>query len=297
MSDAVYARITTQIIQKLEKGVVPWHKPWKSGPASFPANLASRRRYRGINVFILACQGYNSPFWLTFRQAGEMGGTIKKGEKSTAVVFWKKQEVLTETGEDKPKPQFPVLRYYHLFNLEQCHGIQTPKPIEGLKPVEYDPIDAAERIIAGYPTPPKIEFRGDQALYRPKEDLILCPIMGRFTSVDGYYSTLFHELTHSTGHEDRLNRKTLTDLCPFGSTNYSKEELVAEMGAAMLSAEAGLDVALVDNSASYIAGWLKRLTNDPRLVVMAAGQAQLAVDHILGRSFAIEEPVQAQNLA
>ena len=154
-------------------------------------------------------------------------------------------------------------------------------------------IEEAERIAAEYKDAPRIEFRGDQAMYLPREDVICLPSIQRFDSGQEFYSTLFHELTHSTGHEKRLARKTLTDLCPFGSTNYSREELVAEMGAAMLSGECGIENTVIDNSASYIAGWLKRLQNDRRLVVVAAGQAQQAVDHILGRRFTIEEPEAA----
>lgn len=286
MSDAVYARITESIISRLESGVVPWHKPWRE--AGFPANLVSKRPYRGINVFVLGAQGFGSPYWLSFRQASELGGTVRKGEKATPVVFWKWHDKEFEAAEQKKKARIPLLRYYHVFNVEQCEGVSYPKP-----PVrEVHPIEAAETLCLGYDNPPYIE-RGEQAFYRPKLDSISMPMMDRFETAEEYYSTLFHEFVHSTGHEKRLDRKTLTDLCPFGSTNYSKEELIAEMGAAMLSGECGIDHAVIDNSASYIASWLKRLQNDRRLVVVAAGQAQQAVDHILGRKFIAEEPVQA----
>ncbi len=286
MSEKVYDRITASIISRLESGVVPWHKPWSE--AGFPSNLVSKRPYRGINVFILGTQGFGSPYWMSFRQASELGGTVKKGQKATPVVFWKWPEKDVEAAAAKKAARIPLIRYYSVFNAEQTEGISYPTP-----PVrEVHPIEAAETVCLGYEDPPHIE-RGNQACYQPKADAIFMPVMDRFENAEEYYSTLFHELTHSTGHEKRLDRKTLTDLCPFGSTNYSREELIAEMGAAMLSGECGIDHAVIDNSASYIANWLKRLQNDRRLVVAAAGQAQQAVDHILGRKFIAEEPVQA----
>lgn len=282
MSEKVYSRITEAILHRLEQGIVPWHKPWRQ--AGFPMNLVSQRRYRGINVFILGSQGYGSPYWLSFRQASELGGSVRKGEKATPVVFWKWQDKEFEAAEEKKTARIPLIRYYHVFNVEQTEGISYPKaPVPEVKPIA-----AAERVLMWYEDPPRIE-RGNQACYRPQDDAIVMPVKERFPKMEEYYSTLFHELTHSTGHEKRLARKTLTDLCPFGSTNYSREELVAEMGAAMLSGECGIEQVVIDNSASYIAGWLKRLQNDRRLVVVAAGQAQQAVDHILGRRFTIAD--------
>jgi len=287
MSEAVYSRITQEIMGRLEKGTVPWHRPWKRG-SGFPRNLVSGGCYRGINLFVLAAQEYESPYWLTFRQAVLRGGTVRKGEKSTPVVFWKWVETEVKKLDKEETLRLPILRYYHVFNVEQCERIEYPKP-EALP--DLKPIESAERICMGYEDPPWID-QGTQACYRPKDDAIVMPKRERFENAEEYYSTLFHELTHSTGHEKRLARKTLTDLCPFGSTNYSKEELIAEMGAAMLSGEAGIENSTIDNSASYIAGWLKRLQNDDRLLIIAAGQAQRAVDHILGQKFSVE-PEQA----
>jgi antirestriction protein ArdC len=183
----------------------------------------------------------------------------------------------------------PVVRYYRVFNLAQCEGIKDPD----IPPASYpglQPIDAAEKFIGEYPDSPKIVQKGDKAYYVPSEDTIYVPKLNRYKIREEYYSTLYHELVHSTGHEKRLGRKTLTELCPFGSTNYSREELVAEMGAAILCGEAGIENGTIDNSASYIAGWLKRLQDDRGLVVLAAAQAQKAVDLILGRKFEVDQP-------
>lgn len=291
MSNQVYERITQEMISRLEKGTVPWHKPWKTGPAGFPMNLLTKARYRGINVFMLAIQSFLSPFWLTFKQALLLGGNVRKGEKATPVVFWKwmKTEVPSkEEGKSRIK-RLSLLRYYQVFNAEQCEGISYPKPPTSA-PSQVKSIAAAEKIVAGYPNGPRIEHQGDQAFYRPSEDVIYSPKWDRFEDMPAFYSTLFHELTHSTGHEKRLARQSLVDLCPLGSTNYSREELVAEMGAAMLSGEAGIENVTIQNSASYIAGWLKRLQDDRRLIVIAAAQAQKAVDHILGRSYQNDQP-------
>lgn len=281
MQNGLIARVTDAIIDRLEKGTVPWHKPWKSR-FSLPVNLASGRPYRGINAFALAMQPYRSRYWLTLRQAAQLGGSVRCGERGTTVIFW--------TWLEKDEDRIPFLRYYTVFNAEQCDGLKLPEPA----PVpEIHPIDAAEKIVAEFRNGPRIERVGNQALYRPPADTILMPVRESFESSEEYYSTLFHELTHSTGHESRLARPTLVDLCPFGSTNYSKEELVAEMGAALLCGEAGIENRTIDNSAAYIGGWLKKLQDDRRLLIVAAAQAQKAADLILGRTHEEEQRAPA----
>ncbi len=279
MSEKVYARITEQIVEKLEAGTVPWRKPWKSGPESLPVNLVSRKRYRGINVFLLALQPFNSNYWVSYKQAKLLGGNVRMGEKGTPVLFWKWHEI-----EDKAKGPIPVVRYYTVFNVEQTEGVEYPKP--DTSPCKVKPIEAAEEIVRGYqPRGPLVRSRGNQACYIPAEDVVYMPVAAAFEKTEEFYSTLFHEMTHSTGHEKRLHRQTLLEGCPFGSATYSKEELVAEFGGAMLCGEAGISNVTIDNSASYIAGWLKKLRNDRRLIVVAAAQAQRAVDFILDRKF------------
>lgn len=285
----VYQIITDRILDQLEQGCVPWQKPWRSVGGVAPTNLHSGRPYRGINVFLLSVAPFSSPYWLTFRQAKERGGHVKAGSKGYPVVYWNWREVTEETtGNEEPKTKLvPFLRYYTVFNVEQTEGVAYPKP-ETLDN-NNNSIEACEQIVANMPHRPVIRHQGDAAYYQPTADRVTMPPMGLFRSSEEYYSTLFHELTHSTGHESRLARPTLTELCPFGSTNYSKEELVAEMGAAFLCGQTGIENRTIDNSAAYIKNWLSKLRNDRKMVVCAAAQAQKAADLILGRTHEKDE--------
>jgi antirestriction protein ArdC len=283
----VYEIITERILEKLEQGTVPWHKPWSAGGA--PRNLVSGKEYRGVNIFLLGCQGFTSPYWLTFKQAKQLGGSVRKGEHGTPCILWKwinRKNENTETGDTETK-QIPLVRYYNVFNVEQCDGISHARlEVEQDEPEPFNPIESAERIVASYPKPPSISEDGrGAAYYRPMTDSIHMPEQETFDSEDHYYGTLFHEMAHSTGHESRLARPGVSNPIRYGSHDYSQEELVAEMGAAFLAAEAGIDAeGLMDNSAAYVASWLKALRNDKKLVVFAGAQAQKAVDHILDRS-------------
>jgi antirestriction protein ArdC len=176
-----------------------------------------------------------------------------------------------------------MLRYYSVFNVEQCDGIEYPKP--DVPTFEFTPIERAEQIVAGMPNKPEITSGGDSAYYRPSLDQVNMPPKERFERPEYFYDTLFHELTHATGHESRLNRKGVADKdehSQFGSDPYAREELVAEMGASFLCGHAGIVERTIDNSAAYIGHWLEQLKQDPRLVIVAAGQAQKAADYILG---------------
>lgn len=285
----VYEIVTEQILAQLEQGVVPWSRPWKVDGLA-PANLATGRAYRGINVLLLGFRAGSTPWWLTFRQAKALGGSIRRGEKSAPVVFWnwmEKPEHPTreeDAGGEGTKQRFPVLRYYRVFNLDQVEGIDEARiPAVGETPLE--PLVSAEQIVEGYPDPPAIEHRAQpRASYAPSRDTVTMPPRDVFDSANGYYSTLFHELAHSTGHVRRLARPSFerNHAAPFGSDEYAREELVAELGAAFLCGEAGIDPD-VSNSAAYIEGWREQLTRDPRLIVTAAQQAQKAVDHVLDR--------------
>jgi antirestriction protein ArdC len=275
----VYEIITQRIIEKLEQGVCPRRMPWTSEQ---PKNLVSGKSYRGINILLLGSQGYMSPWWLTFKQAKSLGGFVKKGEKSTPVVFWKTYNSMEQNDEGKleEKGRF-VLRYYSCFNLEQV--TLPPEEVPQADPTtkSFDPIPKAESVVKGMPYAPAITHNGQRACYSPLLDQVNMPRAESFDEPVNYYSTLFHELTHSTGHESRLNRDTLVDKVRFGSHSYSKEELIAEMGAAFLNGHCGLEDSTLENSAAYINGWLGRLKNDPKLVVQAAGKAQRAADFIL----------------
>jgi len=271
----VYEKITEQILAQLERGTVPWRKPWRT---SFPKNLVSGKPYRGINVLMLGVQGYESAYWATFRQVEKLGGTVKKGEHGTLVVFTNWFEVMDkETGEEK---EIPFLKSYVVFNLAQTTGIEVPAE-EQKAPVS--PIARCEEVVSGMADKPRIGFDGgSRAYYLPLTDSVHLPAKTKFESTEGYYGTLFHELVHSTGHAKRLARKGVIDVAGFGSESYSQEELVAEIGAAFLCGTTGIDTGIVENSASYIAGWLKSLRDDRKLVVVAAAQAQRAVDYING---------------
>jgi len=273
----VYEIVTNQILSLLAKGEIPWKKPWKG---SLPQNLITRRPYQGINRILLMNTPYSSPYWLTFLQCRDLGGYVKEGEKATIVVFWKRYEIEQEdeeTGEIETKT-IPVLRYYKVFNIEQCElpEDKIPKPERN-----FEPIAKCEKTVKNMPNPPVIKHGGDRAYYDPLKDLVVVPPQGSFERPEFYYATLFHELVHSTGHEKRLARKKKGDWQPFGTEDYSREELVAELGACFLCAEHNIEQPVVKNSAAYIQNWLKRLKDDKRLIVFAAAQAEKAANYIM----------------
>lgn len=274
----VYEIITERITDLLEKGTIPWRRPWAGG--EMPRNLVSKKPYNGINVLMLACAGFTSPYFLTFNQTRKLGGTVKKGEKGTPVIFWKllkdKKGAVTKNGKEKT---FGFLRYYSVFNAAQCDGIEVPAPVVPAK--DFDPIKAAEDIEINYEDCPTITHKGGRACYSPGGDQIMMPSKDSFVGAAEYYSTLFHEMGHSTGHKKRLDREGVTDPIKFGSHKYSKEELVAEFTACFLCAEAGINNTL-DNSAAYIQNWLKALKDDPKMIVQASGKATRAAKYITG---------------
>ena len=276
----VYEIITQKIIDQLDKGIVPWKKPWAIN-GQFPANYSTMKEYRGINSLLLNCLPYSKPFFLTYNQAKQLGGNVKKGEHGYPVTFyknWKTED--KETGDEKT---LPVLRYYTVFNIDQVENLDLGKlPQDDQTIAEWNAIEEAEAIWKAYPTRPALNHGGNRAFYAPKHDSITLPDKGQFSDPTEYYSTLFHEAGHSTGHEERLNRKSLTDLSGFGSHEYSKEELVAEITATFLCGHAHIDNSKTfENSAAYIDGWRRRLKQDSKIVIQAAGQAQKASDYIL----------------
>jgi antirestriction protein ArdC len=296
MKADAYQVITDRIVGLLEQGVVPWQKPWQGGEL-LPRNLTSRKPYRGVNVFLLQAMSYESPLWLTYRQAQELGGNVRRGEKACPVVFWKWLDV-DECAQTDERKRVPLLRYYSVFNVAQCEGIpQDCIPALNRDRREHNAIEQAERIVASMPKRPDIQHKWPRAFYSPDGDFVGIPDPALFRSGEDYYSVLFHELTHATGHESRLNRKGVSGSdglwSAFGSQSYSKEELVAEMGAAFLCGQAGIVERTIENSAAYVQSWLARLRQDARLVVQAAAQAQKAADFILCRQFTAETEVAA----
>jgi antirestriction protein ArdC len=285
MSNKVYDIITDRIVKQLEAGEIPWSKPWTGG--ALPTNAVSKKAYKGINVLMLYGQ-YNNPYWMTFKQAASLGGHVRKGEKSTPIIYWmmrKQQSKTDKTTGDKTtvtkEYDRPILRYYSVFNVEQCEDL----PDEFTKldsQIDFIPINKAEEIIQGYPRQPEIRHKEQRAYYNPTSDFINMPSKDSFDDVESYYSVLFHEMIHSTGHESRLNR--LIDTASFGSEDYSKEELIAELGAAFLRAETGINAeSQMTSSAAYIQSWIKALKNDTKMIIQASSKGQKATDYILNK--------------
>jgi antirestriction protein ArdC len=281
-SHSPYDAVTEKIIEALARGVVPWRRPWQD--ALLPCNAISRKRYRGINMLLLSLAPYQDHRWLTFRQAKQLGGHIRHGERSTLVVFWKPLVITpvdAQTGVTE-RLTIPLLRHYHVFNVEQCEGLDIPPADASKSQNGSERIERAEAVVRAMPNPPMIRVGGSVASYRPREDLVQIPGIGLSQAPDSYYATLFHELGHATGHETRLNRTGMMAKAEFGSRDYSREELVAELASAFCSAVIGLDNSLLDGAAGYVKNWLEVLQDDPKALVVAAAQGQRAADYIRG---------------
>lgn len=276
-----YDAVANQILSLLDQGVAPWRQTWTGGGEH---RSVHGHTYRGWNAFWTALvatnRGYTSRTWITFNQAKERGGSVRKGEKGTVVVQWK----IVRSSEDGAEASadgrtFMVPFYYTVFNLDQVDGV--PEPVH--KEREHAEIPSADEIVSGYANGPRVEFGGERAYYRPSADLVRCPERSAFESSEAFYATLFHELVHSTGAESRLSRSGVTNIQGFGSHSYGQEELVAEFGAAFLCNEAGIAPATIENSAAYLQAWRDRIKAEPRIVLLAVQQAQKAADHIRGR--------------
>ena len=270
----IYAEITNRIMDQMKNGIIPWQKPWIASGSAI--SHTTGKPYSLLNQMLLGRAGE----YATFKQVQQEGGWVRKGEKASMVVFWKwidKED--EETGEVK---QVPFLRYYNVFHIDQCEGLEAKhsKPL----PNSANADTTAEAIIADYVKREGVTLehqQGDRAFYRPSTDTITLPMMEQFAETAEYYNTAFHEMTHSTGHAKRLDRLEKTAF--FGSDAYSKEELIAEIWAAALVNRCGLETAKsFRNSAAYIQSWLQALKNDKRFIVSAAGKAEKAVALIVG---------------
>ncbi|MEB2346067.1 MAG: zincin-like metallopeptidase domain-containing protein [Deltaproteobacteria bacterium] len=274
-----YEVVIDRILDLLEAGTVPWQRPWNPA-VGLPRNIRGTA-YRGINLLVLGCQGYESPLWLTFRQVNQVGGRVRAGERGTPVLLWKWPERIADTEDARePRRSAPLVRYYRVWNLLQIEGVEAPalvaSPIVTVR-------TSADSVVSVMPAPPEIRHDGGaRAFYRPSTDSIHLPPREAFRDAAGYQATLFHELVHSTGHPTRLARPAVTDGALFGDHAYSEEELVAEIGAAYLCAHVGIAERTLENSAAYVASWLRVLRDDRRLLLRAAQHAQRAVDHVLG---------------
>jgi len=271
MARDVFSVVTGQIVNLLEQGIVPWRRPWNGcGPVSYQSN----QQYQGLNVFLLQSQ-YKSPYWMTFRQAQRLGGSIKAGEHGRYIVFT--DSYMKKTEDDKGNSiKVPVrfLRYYTVFNWEQTKGIPEKQPVEN---ENHQIISAQELLIR---QAPRIET-ADRAYYVHSRDTIGLSPLEKFDSSVDYYSTAFHELTHWSGSSLRLNREGIRNGY-FGTQVYSQEELIAEMGSAYLCQIAQIDtIETIQNSAAYIASWLSHLKNNPKWIVQASSKAREAVEYLL----------------
>lgn len=280
---SVYEMVTERIINQLEQGIIPWEKPW-SGLADGAYNRISKRSYSLINQLILKHDGE----YATFKQWQDLGGKVRKGAKSEIVVFWK----LLPVDEKQPDgttetKSIPFLRYYNVFHISQVEGVE---PLEKKIRNDIEPIEEAEKILSDYITRENITLKnvaGDRAYYSPNQDMICLPLMEQFKDASEYYSTAFHEATHSTMKESRCNRAEdrKGKLVAFGSDEYSKEELVAEIGSANILNMLGIETKKsFRNSAAYIQNWLEVLKNDVKFIVSASSKAEKAVKYILNES-------------
>jgi antirestriction protein ArdC len=272
-----------KLIDMLENAdLPPWRKPWNAG-RDLPRNAKTNRPYSGMNLWMLMLAPFGDKRFLTPNQVKEAGGTIKEGEKVFPVYFWS-----FPNAKDQKAGKRPFCKYYKVVNLEQTEGVDLSKLKSSnesdIEAHEHTPIENCESIVKGFKSRPKIEHIGNVACYSPSFDVVKMPEMKTFDKVEEYYSTLFHELGHSTGHESRLNRQELMgNLASFGSHAYSQEELVAEFTAAMLCGEAGIEPQTLENSAAYIKGWHKRLKGNPEALVMAVRCANKAIRLILNK--------------
>lgn len=291
-------QVTKEVIREMEKGNVIWQKPWFVMNAA--QNFVTKRAYEGFNQFylnwIIQQRKYNYPYFLTFKQANNLGGYIKKGEKSTPVIYWKITQKKEQKGDTPEGQEGKVKTYFypfihHVFNLEQIEGIEVPE-IASNNNNTFNTLDACEKIVSEMPVRPQILHGGNRAFYSRATDSITMPKANNFKTAEGYYSTLFHEMIHSTGHKNRLNRFGQGEQAKrFGDEAYSKEELVAEMGAAFLTAEAGIKERVFNNSIAYLKHWIEALNNDKTMIISAANRAYKAAAFILDRNEDVKEEI------
>lgn len=277
----VYDMVLDRIIGSLESGNIPWSRPWIGGS---PANLKTRRNYSGINVFLCGCNSFRSRYFLTYKQASEMGGQVRKGEKSTPIVFYSPlpERAKTNASGEIELKRGAILRYYSAFNLDQIDGIEDPDAAELESAGTPDPIQAVEDLVAAMPNRCPIEWGGQRAFYVPSLDRISMPDRERFTDSVRMYSVLLHELAHSTGHRSRLGRFKAGDVG--NVTSYAAEELVAEVAACCTLASVGIDPP-IEQAAAYCDGWASRLRSmtSAQAVCKALTAAARAADYMQGK--------------
>jgi antirestriction protein ArdC len=293
-----YQEVTDAVIEQLEKGTIVWRCSWNE--AGFPTNATTGISYRGWNVFWLnfhtMLKGYQSPRYITFKQAQHLGGTIKKGEHGVKITYWASIKIRQQDADygasgnsEETKPQTRMVpKVYTVFNIDQTEGITFPELVRSSS-TTIEKIEACEQVVEQMPDRPKLNLHGNYPVYYPALDEVAVPDIKQFDCSEEYYCALFHELAHSTGHQRRLNRKEIAQPSTYGSDLYSREELTAELTATFLCAITGIQQQTLENSAAYLQGWLKALKNDKTLLLKAAGQAQKAADYILSVVYQLEE--------
>jgi antirestriction protein ArdC len=286
----LYAEVSARIIAELERGAAPWIKPWSATAGqNVPQNAVTSRAYSGCNVILLWLardRGWSTPRFLTFKQAIEAGGNVRKGEHGTKVYFVKQLQVKDGKGEEAESRLIPMMREYTVFNVDQCDGL--PDSIRAGKPMRVRNRDTRDVLADEFLRSIGADIREGhgEALYVPSHDFISLPAFQAFKGADHFYNVAFHELTHWTGHKERLGRDLKNR---FGSRDYAAEELVAELGAAFLCAEFGFDGDV--RNAGYIATWIELLKADKRAFFTACSKASKAADYL--RGLALAEPVTA----
>ena len=289
MAYDLYTQVTARILAELEKGTLPWVKPWSATPgANTPCNAVTNRPYSGTNVILLwiaASRGWPTPRFLTFRQAQQAGGTVRGGEKGTHIVFMKRSAIKDKRpgADENDVRQVALLKEYSVFNVAQCDGLPE-RIVSGPTTVRMRNPDTRDELADAFVATTGADVREGhgQAMYVPSLDIIGMPKFEDFKGADHFYNTLLHELTHWTAHDKRCDRKFGKR---FGDKAYAAEELVAQLGAAFMCAEFAFDGECQD--ASYIANWIKLLKDDDKAFFTAASAAQKAVDFLRGK--ALEE--------
>lgn len=256
----IYTHITEEILQKLKEGIIPWRKSWKSG---VPLNYITKKPYRGINFLSLITKDYPSPYYLTFLQCNEKEGRVHKGERGHLIVYWSIKEIL---DEEENKKSIPIIRYSYVFNLAQTSLYEDKS--EELKLID------CEEILSKIKDRLTIKHNISQCYYNKREDIISIPRIESFESREEYYSSLFHELIHWTGHKDRLNR----------NYEYAFEELIAELGSAYLCGITGISNQTIDNQVSYIKEWMRVIESNNKSLLKAAAEAQRAINYITNQN-------------
>ena len=284
MHDDLYSNVTARIVAALERGVAPWVRPWSTGIDTLPMNAGTKRPYRGVNVVLLALEvqahGYPLNRWVTYRQALELGGQVRRGERGTTVAFWKLRKIgaTVDAYPDQGEPDLherviPLLRAYTVFNVAQTEGL--PAAITATSRPTWEPEAKAEELLLMWGA--EIRHGGALAYYQPRTDEIHLPLRQAFAAADSYYATALHELTHWTSHASRCDRQLGQR---FGDDAYAAEELIAEMGSAFLCAHCRIDGQL--QHSAYLDHWLRVLRTDKRAIFVAATRAQQASDYVLG---------------